>query len=86
MSPRLAGLQCFNMCHNGKLINLYGVVGLNIFYFKRNRITNKHKAYEWLSRRRRKTNIAKWYGVAMILMGNEHAGGQSNLVHRQSLN
>ena len=23
--------------------------GLNIFYFKRNRITNKHKAYEWFS-------------------------------------
>ena len=25
-------------------------VGLNIFYFKRKGITNKHKAYEWLSR------------------------------------
>ena len=31
-------------------------VGLNIhvFYFKRKRITNKPKAYEWLSRRKNK--------------------------------
>ena len=29
--------------------------GLNIFYFKRKGITNKHKAYEWLSRRKKQT-------------------------------
>ena len=34
------GLIIFDLC-----IELV----LNIFYFKRNRITNKHKAYEWLS-------------------------------------
>ena len=31
------------------------VFGLNIFYFKRKRITNKPKAYEWLSRRCQKS-------------------------------
>ena len=33
--------------------------GLNIFSFKRNRITNKHKAYEWLSRRKTNNILTK---------------------------
>ena len=41
-----------------------GSIGLNIFYFKRKRITNKPKAYEWLSRRKNKQynkNILKTF-------------------------
>ena len=52
------------------LINEFGTtdiistIGLNIFYFKRKQITNKPKAYEWLSRRKNKQynkNILKTF-------------------------
>ena len=35
------------------------ILGLNIFYFKRKWIANKHKAYEWLSRKKKKKKKTK---------------------------
>ena len=41
-------LFCYISIRSAK--KLFPIFGLNIFYFKRKGIANKHKAYEWLSR------------------------------------